>query len=342
MEQKRTTISDVAERAGVSASTVSHVINETRHVNPETKYKVLNAMQELDYYSSIQAKALATGRTNTIGLIVSDISNPFFPQIIQGIEQLASKDGYDILLFNTSYEVEAINNAARKLIEFHADGALVMTTEINPKSITLLNSKQIPLVLLDWGINKEQTIDIKENFYSGIFEAIDYLIELEHKNITLITGPMEFRSAKTRKDAFIDAVSRYENLPLEISIIESDFSIEGGRQVLNQILEQEHRSTAVLASNDLMAIGLMQQAKLNKLAIPEDLSIIGIDDIPFASLMDPPLTTICVPRDKIYENAWNSLSALLHGTSNGNHNISIDTWLIKRSSVSNPTDKIRR
>jgi len=339
METRRVTINDVAHLAGVSATTVSHVMNKTRYVSKETKQKVLNAMQELDYYSSIQAKALATGRTNTLGLIVSDISNPFFPQVIQGIEYLASNDGYDILLFNTNYDIELMNKAARKLIEFRADGSFIMTTEVNPDVITLLNSKKISVVALDWGITGKRTVDIKENFYNGINEAIDYLINLEHRNIALLTGPMEFRTANIRKNCFIASIERYSSDLVNFSIFEGDFKIEGGRKLYHEIMKQEPMPTAIIASNDLMAIGLMQEAKQEGKKIPEELSIIGIDDISFASLIDPPLTTICIPREKIYKAAWESMFSLLNGSSNGDNEKIIDTFLIRRGSVAKPEVK---
>ena len=232
-----------------------------------------------------------------------------------------------------------MNKAARKLIEFRADGSFIMTTEVNPDVITLLNSKNISVVALDWGITGVQTVNIKENFFHGINEAIDYLISFEHRNISLLTGPMEFRTANIRKKCFVESIERYSNDVVNFSIFEGDFRVDGGRKLYHEIMKQETAPTAIIASNDLMAIGLIQEAKQEGKKVPEELSIIGVDDISFASLIDPPLTTICIPREKIYKAAWESMFSILNGSLNENNEKIIDTYLIKRGSVAKPVVK---
>ena len=336
MKQKRITIKDVAEKAGVSTATVSHVINETRFVRDETKAKVINAMEKLSYYSSRHAKFLATGKTYTIGLVVSDISNPFFPQIISGIEELASHSGYDIMLFNTNYEAGNIKAAAKKFIEYRVDGVMVMTTEVEYGIINMLNENDIPLVFLDWGVTGNLVSDIKENFNSGIDEAVEYLVQLGHKNIALIAGPLEFRTSIMRKNSFLESVKKYDGNILKTEVFEADFKIEGGRKVFDQLHHSANPPTAVLASNDLMAIGVMQQAKKCNVKIPEELSIIGIDNIFFAPYLDPALTSICIPREAIYQNAWKVMMNFLENDETMGKEIMVDTWLVKRDSASRP------
>lgn len=336
MKQKRITIKDVAEKAGVSTATVSHVINGTRFVQDETRSRVVNAMEDLNYYSSRHAKFLATGKTCTIGLVVSDISNPFFPQIIQGIEELAVDTGYDIMLFNTNYEVGSIKAAAKKFIEYRVDGVMVMTTEVEYGIIKMLNEKNIPLVFLDWGVTGNLVSDIKENFNSGIDEAVKCLVQLGHKNIALITGPLEFRTSVMRRNSFLDAVKKYDGNILKTEVIEADFKIDGGRKVFDQLYHSSNPPTAVLASNDLMAIGVMQQAKKYDVKIPEEMSVIGIDDIYFASYLDPALTSICIPREAIYRNAWKVMMDFLESDETMGKEIMVDTWLVKRDSTSRP------
>ncbi|GFP35899.1 LacI family transcriptional regulator, partial [Candidatus Hakubella thermalkaliphila] len=154
-------IKDVAARAGVSTSTVSHVINNTRFVSEETRAKVLEAIQELNYYQNAQAKALVTGRSRTIGLIVSDITNPFFPELVRGAERNATQQGYDVFLCNTDYDPERTSSLVRRLIEQKVDGAIIMTTEMEYSLLTSLTAKKIPVVLLDWGITDLLVRNIK-------------------------------------------------------------------------------------------------------------------------------------------------------------------------------------
>ncbi|GFP28606.1 LacI family DNA-binding transcriptional regulator, partial [Candidatus Hakubella thermalkaliphila] len=266
------TIKDVAARAGVSTSTVSHVINNTRFVSEETRAKVLEAIQELNYYQNAQAKALVTGRSRTIGLIVSDITNPFFPELVRGAERNATQQGYDVFLCNTDYDPERTSSLVRRLTEQKVDGAIIMTTEMEYSLLTSLTAKKIPVVLLDWGITDLLVSNIKENFESGIEEAISHLVELGHRNIAFIGGPLKLKTAKTRKDDFVSSIKKYVGSVEEPVIAEGDFRTEGGELAMSNILSLPDRPTAVLASNDLMAIGAMRKIKEKGLRIPQDIS----------------------------------------------------------------------
>jgi LacI family transcriptional regulator len=327
------TIKDVAEKSGVSTSTVSHVINNTRFVTEETRLSVLKAIDELNYYRDVRARGLATGKTHIIGLIVSDITNPFFPELIRGAETLATQQGYDVFLCNTDYDPERTSSLVRRLIEKKVDGAIIMTTEMEYALIASLTSKKIPVVLLDWGITDILVSNIKENFHKGIGEAIDHLVQLGHRNIAFISGPLNMKTAKTRRDAFLSLIKKYTSAVEEPIIVEGDWKISGGELAAEKILNTPNHPTAILASNDLMAIGAMRKIKEVGLQIPKDISIIGLDDIFLASVVDPPLTTINLPRYEIGKIAWNMLNYLMQNKDEIGKEEIVDTNLTVRGTT---------
>jgi len=328
-----TTIKDVASKAGVSASTVSHVINNTRYVREETSAKVLEAIQKLNYYQNSKAKGLVTGKSHIIGLVVSDITNPFFPELVSGVEKNAIQQGFDVFLFNTDYDSERASVIIRRLIEQKVDGVIIMTTEIEYGLVNKLTSSEIPLVLLDWGVIDKLVSNIKENFETGIYEAINHLVELGHRKIAFISGPLRLKTANTRKEAFLTSMSKYQGMVCEPVIVEGDFKIEGGESAATKILASAKLPTAILAANDLMAIGAIKGIKNKGLRVPHDISVIGLDDIFIASKMDPPLTTISLPRYQIGEMAWKLLHSLILNNSEMGREEAIDTRLVIRGTT---------
>lgn len=328
-----TTIKDVATRAGVSASTVSHVINNTRYVSDETSAKVVEAIQKLNYYQNSKAKGLVTGRSHIIGLVVSDITNPFFPELVGGVEKNAIQQGFDVFLFNTDYDSERAAIITRRLIEQKVDGAIIMTTEIEYGLVNKLTSSEIPLVLLDWGVTDNLVSNIKENFMTGIDEAINHLVELGHRKIAFISGPLKLKTANTRKEAFLTSMSKYHGIVDDPIIVEGDFKSDGGESAVIKILSSTKLPTAILVANDLMAIGAIKGIKSKGLRVPHDISVIGLDDIFIASKMDPPLTTINLPRYQIGEMAWRLLHSLILNNPKIGREEAIDTRLVIRGTT---------
>ena len=323
---------DVAICAGVSVSTVSHVINKTRFVSEGTRSKVLEAIRDLDYYPNSHAIGLATGCTNMIGVLVSDITNPFLSEIIRSVEKNAVQSGYDIFLCDTNYELSRSSAFGRRFIEQNVDGALIFTTEINNDLIKHLENKKIPIVLLDWGFTNRFVSNIRENFEIGIDQAIKHLIELDHRKFAFIAGPHGLKTADARKEVFINTHNKYLG-GLEPIILESDFTISGGWSVMEKMLKTPKRPSAICASNDLMAIGAMCRLKEEGLRIPEDISIIGIDNIPLTMIVDPPLTSINIPRDEVGQIAWKLLMRFINEKEEQGIEEYVDTWLITRSST---------
>ena len=329
-------IKDVAREAGVSTATVSHVINETKYVADGTRKKVQDAIEKLDFYPNAHARSLASGRSNIIGLLVSDISNPFFPELIKSIEAAAFEHGYNVMLFNTNYDAKRAADYVRRLIELKVAGVVLMTAELEPSLVEELTRKQVRAVFNDIGIVSEHTSNIILDYGAGIDEAVRHLVSLGHQNIAHIAGLNRIRSGNIRRDAFVEAMKRYlPNCPQPL-IFEGDFRFESGRMAATEILDLKKLPTAVVVANDMMALGAMQEFKASGLTIPKDISIVGFDDIAFATLAEPPLTTVCSPRVEIGRRAIEALMTTIEHPNQHGVEIRIPTYLITRKSTSPP------
>lgn len=291
-------IKDVATAAGVSTATVSHVINNTRFVTNETRERVTLAIKRLNYYPNAQARSFALGRSTTLGLVVSDIANPFFPEIIKAVELAAYEHGYDVVLANTSYDAARTSNYVRRFIERKVAGVLLMTSELDTKLIAELRRQQVAVVFLDLGRPGAQMSNIVVDYEQGIEQAIKHLKDLGHTRIAYVGGPKHLRSAVKRLEAFENSVKRF--LPRAKPIIrEGDFQMGGGLRIATELLQLKVRPTALVVANDLMAVGAMRACRTFGLHVPRDVSIIGYDDIALAQMTDPPLTTVQLPRAEL-------------------------------------------
>ncbi len=330
-------IKDVAREAGVSTATVSHVINDTKYVTDDTRQKVQYAIEKLNFYPNAHARTLASGRSNIIGLLVSDISNPFFPELIKSIEAAAFEHGYNLMLFNTNYDAKRAADYVRRLIELKVAGVALMTAEIEPALIDELIKKQVRVVFNDIGIVTEYMSNIILDYSAGIEEAVRHLVSLGHERIAHIAGSSRIRSGNIRKDAFIEAMKRYLPKTSQKTLIyEGDFRFESGRMAATEILNSKKLPTALIAANDMMALGAMQEFKAKGLNIPQDISVVGFDDIAFASLSEPGLTTVCSPRLEIGRRAVEALMTTIKNPNQPGVEIRIPTYLIIRKSTAPP------
>jgi DNA-binding LacI/PurR family transcriptional regulator len=329
-------IKDIARAAGVSTATVSHVINNTKYVSDPTREKVERAIKKFDYHPNAHAQMLALGRSKMIGLLVSDISNPFFPEIIKSIEAAVFAAGYHLLLLNTDYEKERAIEYVRRLIQMRVAGIIMMIAEFDDALINEVQQKKISIVFHDLGVVGERMSNIILDYAVGIDEAVRHLVDLGHTNIVHIAGSPEIYSAGVRRQAFIDAMKRHVPSNKKPKIYEGDFRFEGGRAAAKRMLEQRDLPTAVVVANDLMALGAVQELKAAGLEIPRDISIIGFDDIAFASLAEPALTTVCSPRIEIGRRAFEALITTIEKEGQQGVEIKIPTYLIKRASTTVP------
>jgi DNA-binding LacI/PurR family transcriptional regulator len=329
-------IKDVAKEAGVSTATVSHVINKTKYVKDETREKVESAIEKLNFYPNAHARSLASGRSNFIGLLISDIANPFFPELVKSIETAAFEHGYNIILFNTNYDAHRAAEYVQRLIELKVAGVALMTAELDPKLIDELQRKEVRVVFNDLGIVNEFMSNIVLDYSAGIDEAVRHLVSLGHENIAHISGPSQIRSGVIRRESFESAIKRYLPNSETPAIFEGDFRFEGGRLAATAILDSGNIPTAVIAANDMMALGAMSEFKASGLQIPGDISVVGFDDIAFASFSEPSLTTVCSPRVEIGRRAIEALISTISSPNKMGVEVKIPTYLIIRRSTAPP------
>jgi DNA-binding LacI/PurR family transcriptional regulator len=328
----RVRIKDVAREAGVSTATVSYVINNTRYVTDATRERVLKAIEKCNYYPNVHARSLALGRSHTLGLLVSDISNPFFPDLVKSIEVAAFERGYDLMLANTNYDAERTSHYVRRMIGRQVAGVLLMTSEIDLGLIDELARRQVSVVFYNLAPARERISNIIVDAEVGIDEAVRHLISLGHRNIAHISGPLRTRAGAQRVEAFRNSMARY--LPqAQPPIYEGDFKIEGGRRAAALMLAANERPTAVIVANDMMAFGVMQECRAAGLAIPRDISIIGFDDIAFAAISDPPLTTVRLPRAELGRKAVEALMVTIERPDQPGVELHISTHLVVRGST---------
>ncbi|HEX4950535.1 MAG TPA: LacI family DNA-binding transcriptional regulator [Blastocatellia bacterium] len=305
-------IRDIAKLSGVSTATVSHVINNTRYVSDEVKQKVREVIERNGYTPNAHARTLAMQRNHTFGLILSDLSNPFFPELVKSIQECAKQKGYEITLANTNYDAERTVASVQRLLEQRVSGVAVMTSEMDAALAERMAAREIAVVFLDVGQVGPYVSNIAVNYEKGIRAGVEYLLELGHRRIAYISSLLRLKSAQRRHLAFTKTMKKYESEPF---IYEGDFKATGGQQAVTTMLQQKQRPTAIVAANDLMAMGAMRELRKAGWRVPEDISVVGFDNILFAELTDPPLTTVALPRGEIGQAA---VKALLHTTTNEN------------------------
>ncbi len=302
-------IREIAKRAKVSTATVSRTINRVPTVSAQLAKRVWSIVDELGYYPNTQARALVSGRSRIFGLIVSEITNPFFPEIVQVFENIAVEHHYEILLTSTVHDPKLMESSVRRMLERRVDGVAVMTFGMEELLLEDLKLRNVPLVFVDVGPPRPHVSNIRIDYLNGIRQAVQHLAALRHERIAFITGPLRLPSAVARKNAFVHSM---REIGLEVDKrleIEGDHTSEGGMAALAQLLEANVKPTAVLCSNDMTAIGVMRKSYELRITIPRDLSLVGFDDIRLAQFMLPPLTTVQMSQAKLARLAFNALLA---------------------------------
>ncbi len=327
---------DVAQRVGVSVTTVSHVVNNTRHVAPETRQRVLEVIRQLDFYKNVHAQRLARGTSDFFGLIISDIENPFFPALIKGFETCAVQRGFDLLLCATNYDPGRTQAAVREMIENKVRGVAVMTSQAGAEVAEALTSHQVPVVFFDLGPVLPYRSNIRVDYAHGIGEAIAYLQGLGHREFALIAGSSGRRSTAVYQGAFAKAVNQWGLAPNRI--VEGNQKVDGGVAAVRTLLAGPNFPTAILCHNDLTAIGAITTLQEAGVRVPEDVSVVGADDIYFASLIRPPLTTINLQRQYLGRLAFEALEKMLHYKRRRGAEYVVETHMVVRKLTAHARD----
>jgi DNA-binding LacI/PurR family transcriptional regulator len=329
-------IAEIAKRANVSTATVSRAINQSGPVKAATARKVWRAISELNYYPNSHARALVSGRSRLIGLIVSDITNPFFPELIRSFETQASQRQYDLLFTSTDYLTSRMTTCLRRMLERKVDGVAMMTSEMDMSLIKELWRRGVPLVFMDVGQVGPKMSHVAIDYANGVKQAVDHVVALGHKQIGFISGPLDLHSARTRRQAFLDAVRGHGLAPDKRFIREGTHTAEGGQKAMAAILRLSRHPTAVVSSNDWTAIGALHAIHGAGLRVPSDISLVGFDDIPLVSYTNPSLTTVRMSAADVGSTAFEALFKLIGGERLEGDVYQVPTRLIIRESTAKP------
>ena len=327
-------IKKVAARAKVSTATISRTINNSAAVSPDTAKKVWKAIRELGYYPNTQARALVSGRSKIFGLIISDIANPFFPELVKSFDDTAIRHGYDVIVANTDYDSDRMNICARRMIERQVDAVAIMTSEIDEALIDELSRRKLPIVFLDHGHPGPLISNIVVDYGKGIREAVQHLAGLGHRNIGFVSGPLALKSARTRRAAFLRCLKECGIGEHHQIVVEGNHKVDGGERAMQQLLAMQPAPTAVLTSNDLTAIGVLRAIHYAGLRVPDDISVIGFDDIELSQYTQPALTTVRLSREELGRCAFEALYRTLQNGNREGQQIKISTTLVIRDSTS--------
>jgi LacI family transcriptional regulator len=306
-------IREIAKRAKVSTATVSRAINRVPTVDPLLSKRVWKVVEEVGYYPNTQARALVSGKTRIFGLIVSEITNPFFPEIVQAFEDIAVQHNYEILLTSTVHDPKRMESSVRRMIERRVEGVAVLTFGMEESLLEDLRFRKVPLVFVDVGSEVARVSNIRINYQHGIRQAVQHLAALRHEHIGFITG--------MRAEPGL--------------VVEGDHTMEGGMKALAHLTSLRSRPSAILCSNDMTAIGVMREAYDCGIAVPQELSVVGFDDVRLAQFMTPPLTTVQMSQTEIAKLAFKALLTEVgrETTSSTGTEYVLDTVLVLRKST---------
>jgi LacI family transcriptional regulator len=341
VQRKKVTIQDVAKRAGVALSTVSAVLNRVNVVKPDTHQRILDAIKQLNYHPNLYASNLARRRTRILGLIISDIVNPFFAETARAIEREASTRGYRVSLAVTGFSPVQLRSWVSEMISMRVAGLAVMTSETDLQAQNLISSQGLPSVFLDVGITGKTASNIRVDTRSGLFQSVCHLVELGHKHILFVkNSPLEetqreLLTHKLRHQGFTAAIRKFRNRGVEGIVV--DHPGDGPTSGLQAMRDTAGKMpfTAVVAINDSVAIGVYRGLDEAGYEIPKDVSVVGFDNTHFCEFLNPPLTTVNIPRDVLGQMVVSRLIKTAETREYGQE-LLLGTELVVRESTSTP------
>jgi LacI family transcriptional regulator, galactose operon repressor len=331
-------IRTVAAWAKVSIATVSRTINGTSPVSDRLSKRVWQAIEQLHYFPNTHARSLVSGHSRLLGIIVENITNPFFPELIQKFEEIAVTYGYEILVSSSNSDPTVLTTCVRRMLERKVDGVAVMTFGGEEPVLDRLMHAGVPIVLAEFKLDDPTVSTILLDYATGIHAAVRHLVQLGHSKIAFLAGPRTLHSAITRENDFRAAMEAAGLTVPKKWVIECDHMLKGGMAGFTQLHALAQRPTAIMCSNDMTAIGVLRAAYSAGLRVPQDLSVIGLDDVDFAEFTLPPLTTIRLSRADLARAAFKAL----HQQAEEPHNpgmqreFLVSTSLVVRGSTAAP------
>ncbi|SDY23207.1 LacI family DNA-binding transcriptional regulator [Tindallia californiensis] len=328
------TINEVAKLAGVSKATVSRVINESKPVNQDKKEKVLRAIEELQFKPNPVARGLVQKRTGFIGVLIPDITNSFFAEIVRGIECVVQEHQYHIVLCHTFHSHEKEVEHLRMLREKYVDGIVFMTSKVTEAHKRFFSENKLPVTFVNRKCNDLRSFSVDINNYQAAKEITSFFLKRGHRQIAIIRAPLTDRtSGYERFKGYQDALKMY-HIPLrEHLVLRSTFKIDSAYKAVKRFLNEGYRATAIVATSDLMAIGAIKALIDHGLRIPENVEVSGFDDVPIAMYYNPSITTIRQPIIEIGKTAGEMLIAKIEGINVTEKNIVLPHSIIFRKST---------
>ncbi len=299
-------LEEVAKRAKVSTATVSRVLNNVGPVKGSTRARVLKAVDELKYHPNLHARSLAGGKSRSIGMILSNMENPFFFDIFKAMETDARTHGFEVIVANTDYQPDQLVSSIRLMIGRRVAGLGVIVSEMDPHLIEELSQSKIPVVFYDVGVPTQNISNVKVNYTRGIEKAVDYLYDLGHRRMAFISHHSTLGPISVREKAFRSAVERHAPA-VKWMIAANVDGLDGGRQAARDVLSSGFQPTAIVCVNDFMALGVLRELRSRGLRVPQDISVTGFDNIKLSEYCWPALTTLHIPRDAIGHLVFQSL-----------------------------------
>jgi DNA-binding LacI/PurR family transcriptional regulator len=336
-------IRGVAALAKVSIATVSRTINGSSTVSDRLQERVWQAINQLNYFPNTNARSLVSGHSRILGIIVENITNPFFPELIQSFEEIAVAHGYEILVSSTNSDPAVLTSCVRRMLERKVEGVAVLTFGEEEPVLDQLTYRNIPMVLAEFRLDDPKVSTILLDYTTGIHAAVSHLKALGHSRIAFLAGPRKLHSAVTRSNDYRTAMEA-SNLPIEEGwLVECDHTLKGGVAGFQKLQSLVPRPTAIVCSNDMTAIGVLRAAYAEGLHVPKDLSVIGLDDIAFAEYTLPPLTTIRLSRTDLARAAFEALRQQAEDPSNPKmqREFLVSTSLVVRASTAPPAPDAR-
>jgi len=338
---KKTSIKDIAKEAGVAISTVSHVINKTKNVSDITKDKVQNAIKKLNYRPNIIARSLRTKKTRTIGVILPDISQPFFAQVVRGIEQVARKRNYTLIMACSFYDIKEEERQMNTMIDQSIDGLMFFCGYDSYDHIKKAYDSNLPVVVLDREIEDKEIPSVLIDNKLAMESAVQYLYDHGHRKIGYLTFPYDSQTTIRRRYEGYCSGLRKNNLEYDPDIVIIDdkmrlAELKESYSIIKRKVEENKIATAYCFLADFLAIGAMHAFKEIGLKIPEDISIIGFNNEIICEFADPPLTTVKQPKKLMGMTAANLIIDIIENKEIKNKNIVLETNIVERKSVANP------
>ncbi len=311
------TIQDVARKAGVSPITVSRVINQRGYASQSTRQKVQAAIAELGYVPNRLASSLRSKRTTLLALVITDITNPYFTMIARGVEDVASAADYTLIFCNTDESVAKEQRYINILLQNQVAGVLLVPASPDPESVNLLTHNQTPVVVLDRRLSELQVDQVRSDSLSGAYQLVRLLLDLGHRRIALLNGPAGVSTAQDREAGYRRALDEAGIPPEQRTVLQGYFSQDSGSEMTRLALRRDPPPTALFAANNFIAIGALQALQAAGLRVPQDIALVGFDDLPPPLITFPFLTVSAQPAYEMGRIAAELLLARLEGKNTG-------------------------